>query len=395
VTKTIHDGMQGAAGALNDRDKTKYLSNTRSNAAAFSEEYDFVFVHDPQPASIPAMRGKGAARWVWRCHIDTASPNLAVWDFLRPFVSEFDAAVFTMSQFVPPDMPVALVEIIPPAIDPISPKNMPLPEQTARRVLEWIGVRLDHPLVTQVSRFDPWKDPAGVVAAYRMAREQVPDLQLVLVGSLALDDPGGWGMYRQIVEQTRDDVLVHVFTNLVGVGNIEVNAFQALSDVVLQKSLREGFGLVVSEALWKGTPVVAGRAGGIPLQMADGVGGELVDSVEECARALVSLLRDEPRASALGARGRERVREHFLLPRLVLNDLSLMRDLSSARPIARPPDWSHHDPVCGIALPDGATHVSSTVGGSIYGFCSERCRVLFSEDPQLYIASTQPSVASR
>jgi len=384
--------MQGAATALGDRDKAKYLSNTRGNAAAFSEEYDFVFVHDPQPAGIPAMRGKGAARWIWRCHIDTASPNPQIWDFLRPFVSEFDAAIFTMAQFVPPDLPVSRVEVIPPAIDPISPKNMPLPDQTARAVLEWIGVRLDHPLVTQVSRFDPWKDPRGVVAAYRLAREQVPDLQLALVGSLALDDPEGWDMYRQIVEETKDDALVHVFTNLIGVGNIEVNAFQTLSDVVLQKSVREGFGLVVSEALWKGTPVVAGRAGGIPLQMADGVGGVLVDSVEECARALVSLLRDEPRATELAARGRERVREHFLLPRLVLNDLSLMRDISSTRPIARPPDWSHHDPVCGIALPAGASGHSLTVGGNVYGFCSERCRVLFEEAPNLYIAAARPSL---
>ena len=396
VTKTIHNGMQGAARTLGDRDKAKYLASTRSNAAAFSEEYDFVFVHDPQPAGIPSMRGKGSARWVWRCHIDTSSPNPLVWDFLRPFVSEFDAATFTMAQFVPPDLPVERVEIIPPGIDPRSPKNMPLSEETARQVLEWIGIRSGRPLVTQVSRFDLWKDPMGVVAAYRLAREQVPDLQLALVGSLALDDPEGWGMYRQIIEATQDDAMIHVFTNVTGVGNIEVNAFQKLSNVVLQKSVREGFGLVVSEALWKGTPVVAGRAGGIPLQMADGVGGELVDTTDECARALVSLLRDPQRAKALGARGRERIREHFLLPRMVLNDLTLMRELSSERPIARPLDWSHHDPVCGIALPNGAaSRLSSTVGGNIYGFCSERCRLLFAEAPGRYIASMAPAPASR
>jgi trehalose synthase len=271
---------------------------------------------------------------------------------------------------------------------------MPLPEETAREILDWIGIRLGRPLVTQISRFDPWKDPLGVVAAYRLARKEVPDLQLALVGSLALDDPEGWDMYRQIVEETRDDALVHVFTNLIGVGSIEVNAFQRLSNVVLQKSLREGFGLVVSEALWKGTPVVAGRAGGIPLQMADGVGGELVDSIEECAQMLVSLLHDKQRARELGARGRERVREHFLLPRLVLNDLSLMRDLSSVRPIARSSEWSHHDPVCGIALPDGAAGLSVTIGGNTYRFCSERCRVLFAEAPNRYIASIGATVTS-
>lgn len=389
VTKAIHNGMQGAHRTLVDREKATYIANARVNAAAFTEEYDFVFVHDPQPAAILPMRGKGSARWIWRCHIDTSSPNRAIWDFLRPFLSEYDAAVFTMEPFVPPDLPIGCVEIVPPAIDPHSPKNMRLAPETAREVLEWIGIRVDRPLVTQVSRFDPWKDPVGVIRAYRLAREQVPGLQLALVGSLALDDPEGWDIYRQIRDETRDDPLIHVFTNLVGVGNVEVNAFQTLSNVIVQKSVREGFGLVVSESLWKGTPVVAGRAGGIPLQMADGVGGALVDSVEECAGALVSLLRDPERAKALGATGRERVREHFLLPRLVLNELSLMRELSATRPIARLADWSHRDPVCGMALPEGAPAVSVSLGGVTYAFCSERCRSLFDEAAARYIAAIQ------
>ena len=233
-----------------------------------------------------------------------------------------------MAEFVPADLPTP-AEIIPPAIDPRNPKNLGLPHDTARQVLEWIGVRTDKPLVTQVSRFDPWKDPLGVIAACRLAREEVPDLQLALVGSMATDDPEGWDMYRAIRAAIAGDKGIHIFTNLVGVGNVEVNAFQALSKVVIQKSLREGFGLVVAEALWKGTPVVAGRAGGIPLQMADDTGGILVDGVEDCARAMVALLRDPERAHALGASGRERVRRHFLIPRLVLDELSLMRRLAT------------------------------------------------------------------
>jgi len=184
-------------------------------------------------------------------------------------------------------------------------------------------------LITQVSRFDPWKDPLGVIAAYRLVKRELPQIQLALVGSMALDDPEGWAIYRDIQQNSEDDASIHVFTNFTGVGNIEVNAFQRLSDVVIQKSLREGFGLVVSEALWKGTPVVAGRAGGIPLQLADGVGGFLVDSVEACAERILWLLQHRDQARAIGAAGRERVREHFLLTRLLADDLRLYGSLLS------------------------------------------------------------------
>jgi trehalose synthase len=389
VTKAIHNGLQGDSHTMGELEKAAYLANTRANAAAFTEEYDFVFVHDPQPAAILAMRGKGHARWIWRCHIDTAAPNAQTWRFLRPFLAEYDAAVFTMEEFVPPDFPVGNVEIIPPAIDPHSPKNMQLDERTARQVLQWIGIRLKAPLVTQVSRFDPWKDPMGVIAAYRLARREVPDVQLALVGSLALDDPEGWDIYRAIQAEAKGDPQIHVFTNVVGVGNIEVNAFQSLSRVVVQKSVREGFGLVVSESLWKGTPVVAGRAGGIPLQMADGAGGMLVDSIEECADAIVRLLRDPVRARELGQAGKERVREHFLLPRLVLNHLRLMQELAAERPIVRPPEWMRHrDPVCGMMLGE-ARAVEETIEGRIYGFCSELCRARFLENPGHYLGAAR------
>jgi trehalose synthase len=375
VTKAIHNGLQGGARTLTDKQKATYLASQRTNAASFTEEYDFIFMHDPQTAGILPFRGKGERRWIWRCHIDTASPNPQIWEFVRPFLADYDAAVFTMAEFVPPDLPVSHVEIIPPAIDPLSPKNMPLPAATARQVLDWIGVRADRPLVTQVSRFDPWKDPMGVISAFRLAREELHELQLALVGSLALDDPEAWGIYREIEHETKNDPSIHVFTNLVGVGNIEVNAFQSLSNVIVQKSLREGFGLVVSESMWKGTPVVAGRAGGIPLQMADGVGGVLVDSVEDCAREMIALLKDTTRAEALSAAGRERVREHFLLPRLALNELSLLSEVASARPVARKRE-GERDPVCGMALGRGRA-VTEVIDGVEYGFCSERCRATF------------------
>jgi len=392
VTKAIHNGLQGATVQLTDADKARYLATSRANAAGFDTGYDFIFVHDPQPAALLGFTGKGRARWIWRSHIDTANANAAVWGFLRPFLAEYDASVFTMAEFVPADLPTPVVEIIPPAIDPRNPKNLALPETTARQVLEWIGVRTDRPLVTQVSRFDPWKDPLGVIEACRLVRQEIPDLQLALVGSMATDDPEGWEMYRAIRAAIGSDKQVHVFTNLVGVGNVEVNAFQALSKLVIQKSLREGFGLVVAEALWKGTPVVAGRAGGIPLQMADDTGGILVDNVEECARAMLTLLRDEPRARALGESGRERVRRHFLIPRLVLDELSLMRRLAAGATAGRAFEWvSHRDPVCGMAIEEAAE--TTTLDGLTLRFCSARCRATFAAAPERYLGRAQPQPA--
>jgi len=287
-------------------------------------------IHDPQPAGLLSVHGKGESRWVWRCHIDTSEPNADAWRFLRPFLADYDAAVFTMPQFVPPDLPIARVRTIAPAIDPLSPKNLDIPDRTASQILDWIGIDLPGRLITQVSRFDPWKDPFGVIAAYQLVREEIPDVQLALVGSMALDDPEGWGIYAQLTEHAESDPLIHINTNLTGASNVEVNAFQRLSDVVVQKSIREGFGLVVSESLWKGTPVVAGRAGGIPMQMPEGVGGVLVGSVEECAAALLKLLNDDQLAEQLGASGRAHVREHFLLPRLLMEELRLLSTLGGS-----------------------------------------------------------------
>jgi trehalose synthase len=389
VTKKIHNGLQGAAGGVTESEREAYLGTSRRNAELLREEYDFVFLHDPQPAGILTLHGKGNARWISRCHIDTAQPDPSVWAFLRTYLTPFDAAVFTMREFIPPDFPIARVEIIPPAIDPLSPKNMPLPDATARAVLEWIGIDLNRPLVSQVSRFDPWKDPLGVVAAYRQARDEVVGLQLALVGSMALDYPEGWDVYRQVREVSQSDPSVHVFTNLTGVGNIEVNAFQRLSKVAIQKSIREGFGLVISEALWKGTPVVAGKAGGIPLQMADGAGGVLVQSVEECAQAMVALLTDQERARELAHRGRERVREHFLIPRLLLNELQLSHELSAGRRVI---PKEHRDPVCGMAVSAEEPAPETRFADTTYRFCSNSCREQFRHNPAHYVSQKADAV---
>jgi trehalose synthase len=372
ITKKIHNALQGAPEELSVSEWEIYLETSQRNADLLADDYDLIVVHDPQPAAVLPARGKGKAQWIWRCHIDTSSPNPGVWEMLARHLTEYDAAVFTMRSFVPPGLPLERVELIPPAIDPLSPKNLPIPHDTAREVLDWIGIDSARPLVSQISRFDPWKDPLGVVAAYRLVRDEIPDLQLALAGSMALDDPEGWEVYQVLQETAAGDPLIHLFTNLTGVGNIEVNAFQRLSDVVVQKSVREGFGLVVSEALWKGTPVVAGRAGGIPLQMADGAGGSLVESIDEAALAILTLLRDRDRAVEFGAAGRHRVREHFLLPRLLLSELLLVSEL-----LGVPIDCSlTRDPICGLLL----TTKSGTRRRSrekMARFCSLECQRAF------------------
>jgi len=321
VTKSFHNALQGAKFILNDELIEVYLSYNSRNAQLLEEQYDYIVVHDPQPLALLHFKGRGNSKWVWRCHIDTSEPNQEVWNFLKPFVEEYDAAIFTMDKFVPPEFQLARISIIPPAIDPLSPKNMSIPANLCRRVISWVGVDLRKPLLTQVSRFDPWKDPLGVIDVYRMVKEDIPDLQLALVGSMALDDPEAWHIYSSISEYAKGDSDAYVFTNLTGVGNIEVNAFQQLSQVVIQKSIREGFGLVVSETLWKATPVVAGRTGGIPLQLEDGVSGFLCESNEDFARKISYLFRSKEEADAMGQRGKEKVGDEFLMPRLVADEL--------------------------------------------------------------------------
>ncbi|MPZ15476.1 MAG: glycosyltransferase [Chloroflexi bacterium] len=327
VTKTIHNGLQGEQRGLTPEQMEVYRDRSMSNAQLLGTEFDVIIVHDPHPLAMRHFLGTSGARWIWRCHIDTSEPHLPVWQFLEPYLADYDAAVFTLPQFVPPGFPVKRVEIIPPAIDPLSPKNMPLPQSLRHRILSWIGIDVGQPLVTQVSRFDPWKDPLGVISAYRLARQHMPELQLALVGSMALDDPEGWDIYRQIMAAAESDPLIHVFTNMTGVGNIEVNTFQRQSRVVIQKSIREGFGLVVSEALWKGTPVVAGRAGGIPMQMPEGTEEYLVDSIEDTAERVLHLLTHQNEAKRVGAAGREHVHRHCLLPRLLADELRLVASL--------------------------------------------------------------------
>ena len=328
VTKAFRNALQGAPYQLEQAARETYLSYNSRNAELLEEEYDFIIVHDPQAAAIRHFRGRAGAKWIWRCHIDTSEPNEAVLEFMLPFLAEYDALIFTMEGFVPAALKRQRVVTMTPAIDPLSPKNMGLPHAICQEIRAWRGVDPRRPLVSQVSRFDRWKDPLGVIEVYRLVREEVPGLQLAMIGSITADDPEVWEMYGRIVAEARGDDDIHVLTNIIGVADMEVSAFQSSADVVIQKSIREGFGLGVSETMWKGTPVVANRSGGIPLQMEGDVGGFLVDSTEECAQRVLQLLRDRDEARKRGQAGRERVRQRFLITRLLVDEMRLLLSLA-------------------------------------------------------------------
>ncbi|MCH7231288.1 glycosyltransferase [Glycomyces sp. L485] len=390
VTKAIHNALQGGTRGVTQAEWEIYEQTSARVAAQMEEPYDVVIVHDPQPLALPHLRGRGEARWIWRCHIDSSAPDPEVLARLMPLLDDYDASVYTLGSFAPPDVSHGRVEIIPPAIDPLSPKNIDLDEHLAVSIVDWIGVDVARPLLLQVSRFDHWKDPLGVIAAYRIVKRRMPDVQLALVGAMARDDPEGWQVYREISDAAADDPDIYLFTNLTGVGNIEVNAFQRHADVAIQKSLREGFGLVVSEATWKGTPVVAGRAGGIPLQLADGVGGYLVDSVEECAARVLDLLADPAAGRRLADAGRRRVLHRFLLPRLLGDELRLISDLLERHPgtpqalAAAGVSGEDRDPVCGMRVrPD--SELQHAYHGQRFRFCSKSCAREFAANPQLFL----------
>lgn len=333
LTKRLHNALQGAPDfSAAPEELAAYLRHNGHVAEAIRGRYDIVLVHDPQPAPVRRLARDGAVRWIWRVHIDLSAYNRAAWQFLDEYVVPYDAFVFTMPEFVPEPLDRSRVNCFAPAIDPLSPKNMELPADLRDRIVRWTGVQRDRPLLTQVSRFDPWKDPLGVVRVYRELRERHHGLQLALLGSMALDDPEGWSVYDAIMKEVDGDPDIHVASNFTGIGNLEVNAFQSASDVVIQKSIREGFGLIVSETVWKGTPIVAGRTGGIPLQMADGEGGFLVAREEDWVPRIDSLLSDAAEARRIGGLGRERVRRDFLITRLLEDELGLMVAARSAPP---------------------------------------------------------------
>jgi trehalose synthase len=315
VTKKIHNALQGMNIQLTAEEKRMYLEYNKRNSEAALLGTDYVVIHDNQPVAMIQFRPQpelNKSKWIWRCHIDLSTPNLAVWGFLEPYIQRYKAAVFSSEKYVIPSLKVPRILVRPPSINPLNDKNKELSESQILDVLKKYGINPEKPIITQVGRFDPWKDPIGAIDLYRIVKKTIPDIQLLLIAGMARDDPEGWLFFEKTARHAGLDEDIHFLTDLKGVGNLEVNAFQRASKVALQMSIREGFGLSVSEALWKGVPVVGRNVGGIPMQVIDQVDGFLVEDINQAAEKTLYLLTHPEEAELMGQKGREHVRKNFL-----------------------------------------------------------------------------------
>lgn len=320
VTKKFHNALHGHTQEITKKDFEIFLETSRHNLDELNIYGDIVFVHDPQP--IVLVTKKQSDKWIWRCHIDVSMPDEKIWNFLMEYIVKYDAAVFSSPSFSR-QLPIRQF-LISPSIDPLSDKNKELPQETIDEVLQKYNIPKDKPIITQISRFDRLKDPVGVIEAYKEIKRYI-DCRLILAGGGASDDPEGVAVYTEVLERAKKDKDIHIL--LLPHNDIEINALQRASTVIIQKSLREGFGLTVAEALWKGKPVVASNVGGIPLQIKHKYSGLLCHSVRGAAFALKQLLNSPPYAKKLGENGKEHMRNNFLITRHIRDYMLLFLSL--------------------------------------------------------------------
>jgi len=326
ITKKFHNAIQGDPINLSDIKKTLYIQNNQDFASYCQIDADCVIIHDPQP--LPLIRFyKRKQPWIWRCHVDLSRPNPQLWDYLKGFILRYDRVIVSDCRYMKEDLPMDY-SVIHPVIDPLSSKNKEISKDLIMRTLKKYAVPTDKPILTQISRFDKWKDPANVIEMFKLVKAKI-DCRLVLCGSMAADDPEGIQIYQKILQRANNHVAKRDVILLTVEDNILVNALQRISSVVIQKSIREGFGLTVTEALWKEKPVVASNVGGIPLQMVDGETGYLIDptDIKTGAARIISILENPAEAKRLGTNGREMVLKKFLITRHLYDDLKMLNDL--------------------------------------------------------------------
>ncbi|MFW5662560.1 MAG: glycosyltransferase [Bacteroidota bacterium] len=326
ITKKFHNSLQGDSINLTEMKKGIYTETSEIFSSFTHIGHDFVVIHDPQPLPLINFYRKRQP-WVWRCHIDLSHPNRTLWAFLKQFILKYDIVIVSHENYKQDDLPVEQ-RIIHPAIDPLTSKNKDLTDREIKSTLKKFGVPMDKPLITQISRFDKWKDPEGVLEIFKIVKQKI-DCRLVLCGNMASDDPEGIEIFEDIQHKAADMIESGDVILITAENNFLVNALQRASAVIIQKSLREGFGLTVTESLWKGTPVVASNIGGIPLQIKDEENGYTVTPTDigGFAERIIYLLENESKAKEIGARGKEHVRKHFLMTRLILDYMNLMNDL--------------------------------------------------------------------
>jgi trehalose synthase len=312
VTKAMHNAFHGTPFQFTPEMWDSYRATTEENIKTLDLNADVFLIHDPQPAALVTERTRTGGKWIWRCHIDLSNRQPAPWEFIEPFVARYDAAVFSSPKYI---QNLLMPEVlIPPSIDPLSDKNRDLPPEFVTSVLERFNIDPKRPILTQISRFDRLKDPIGVCRVYQVVKKSIPELQLVLAGGGASDDPEGAEVLAEVREAAGNDPDIHIL-ELPPTANMEINALQHGSTIVMQKSLKEGFGLTVSEGMWKGKPVVASAVGGIVSQIHHGITGELVHSESGAAQSVKKLLVNPEYAKQLGVAAKEHVRNNFLLTR--------------------------------------------------------------------------------
>jgi trehalose synthase len=326
LTKKFHNGLQSADIELSEEEKKLYYEVNQGFSTYTHIDHDCVIVHDPQPLPI-ILNYKKHQPWIWRCHIDITNPDKELWEYLKTFLLRYDVMIISSDDYRKQDLPVEQ-RIIPPAIDPLSLKNRELSDNEISEYINNAGIPTDKPIITQVSRMDLWKDPEGVLEIYKRVREKV-DCRLLYCYNLATDDPEGMEIYSRLYEKAKDLIKTNDVVFVMGNNETLVNAVQTFSDVIIQKSTREGFCLAITEALWKATPVVASKVGGIPMQIQDGKTGFLLepDDFDGFAEIIISLLKDKKYAKEIGRAGKEFVRKNFLLTRLMINYLELINEL--------------------------------------------------------------------
>ncbi|MCK4905450.1 glycosyltransferase [bacterium] len=322
VTKKFHNALHGRDEKINRQDFDIFMQTSQKNIEEIDISGDIVFIHDPQPIAL--IKKKTDNKWIWRCHVDTSNPNRDVWEFLLNFITQYNAAVFSAPAF---SHHLSIRQfLIPPSIDPLSDKNKDLPRETIDDVLHKYNIKKDKPIIMQISRFDRLKDPIGVIEAYKLVKKHI-DCQLILAGGTVIDDPEGSEVLAEVREKAKQDEDIHVLLISRNQNDIEINALQRASTVIIQKSLKEGFALTVTEALWKAKPVVASRVGGIPLQVRHKYSGLLCYSVEGAAFALKQLLSSPEYAKKLGENGREHIKNNFLITRHIKDYMLLFLTL--------------------------------------------------------------------